>query len=193
VREEGATNMIEGHGKLRAELSRLTDSTPDDVVGEERVAAWLHQQIQKVAELKDRYPHGISLEIPWSAEITEANCYIYALGLTPDAIAEWRYLEIQPDTAFVCSILSMLLVEKFFEDATDGDLVIYFDNKGKPRHAGRYRDTKVISKWGNGATHIWKLDLWEAPSDYGNTARVFWPLATEQATTAYVEWAKRQW
>jgi hypothetical protein len=69
--------------------------------------------------------------------------------------------------------------------------VIYFYNES-PRHAGKFSNYKVISKWGDGVTQIWKHGLWEVPSDYGDTVRVFRPLSEEQAVEAYIEWAKAQ-
>jgi hypothetical protein len=183
--------MAEGHGELRAKLSRLINDVPDDVVGEERVAAWLHLQIQKISELSTKYAHGISVEVPWDKEITGLNCYMHALGLSPDAISEWRWPDINLDTPFVSSLLGTILVEKPLEEATNGDIVLYFE-KETPRHAGKFYNDKVISKWGDGVTHIWKHGLWEVPSDYGDTVHVFRPLSEEQAVEAYIEWARAQ-
>jgi hypothetical protein len=111
--------MVQGDSELRAELSRLTNP-PNDVVGEASVAAWLHLQIQKISELITKYSHGVSVEVPWSKEITGLNCYMHALGLSPDAISNWRWPDIQPDTPFVKSIIGTILVEKPLEEATDG-------------------------------------------------------------------------
>ena len=94
------------------------------------------------------------------------------------------------DTPFR-GIVANVLVEKPLTQATDGDIVIYFD-KERPRHAGRFSDNKVISKWGDGATNIWKHELWEVPSDYGDTARAFQPPSPGAATKMYIAWAKDQ-
>jgi hypothetical protein len=95
--------------------------------------------------LTKKYSHGISVEVPWSEEITELNCYMYALGLRPDAISNFRWPDIQPDIAFVRSILGTILVEKPLGEAADGDIVIYFYNES-PRHAGKFSNDTVISK-----------------------------------------------
>ena len=183
--------MRAGDNALRTELSRIINCSPVDVVGEERVGAWLRLQVQKISTLNEKFPHSILIETPWSNDITGLNCYMHALGLNPEAIKDWRWPGIQPDTPFVGSIVDNLLVEKSLSEATDGDIVIYFD-KERPRHAGRFSDKKIISKWGDGATNIWKHDLWEVPSDYGGTARAFRPLSEEQAAEAHIEWAKAQ-
>jgi hypothetical protein len=114
---------------------------------------------------------------------------MHALGLDPKEIEDWRWPGIEPDTPFVEAIVNNLLKEKPLGEATDGDIVIYFE-KERPRHAGRFSNNKIISKWGDGATNIWRHALWEVPSDYGDTVRVFRPLSEEEAVAVYREWAE---
>jgi hypothetical protein len=97
--------MGAGDRELRTELSRIINCSPDNVVGEERVGEWLRLQVQKISALSRKIPHSILIETPWSNDITGLNCYMLALELKPDAIKNWRWPGIQPDTPFVRSIL----------------------------------------------------------------------------------------
>jgi len=184
--------MVDEH-ELRVELSRLTNHSPEDVLGLEKVRGWLQQQIQEISELSEKCPHSITLNTFWNPEISETNCYMQALDLLPQDISEWRYLEIQPDAPFICHLLEKILIERDIDEAVDGDVIVYFDDTGKPRHAGKSIAGRVISKWGDGCTHIWTHGLWEVPNDYGNLVRFFQPLRRDQVVAAYIEWAKSQW
>jgi hypothetical protein len=160
---------MEENPVLRAELSRLTAESPNDVIGHSMVRAWLEKQIQEVIRLRPRYPHDIEVEVRWTPAITNLNCYMYALRINDDAIAEWRFPGAQPDTRFILDMLgSRMLRKKPLAKAGAGDIAVYFEPSGRPRHAGIFHDNKIISKWGNGATHIWRHGMWEVPSDYGN-------------------------
>ena len=71
-------------------------------------------------------------------------------------------------------------------DVKNGDIVIYFDEK-TPKHAGKYVDRKVISKWGI-KSHAWRHGLFELPIKYGDRVKYYAKVSREDCLTAYKQW-----
>jgi hypothetical protein len=176
--------------ELRDELQRLT--IPPDDAGLE----WLKTQIELIEALKTRHPHGIALHTAWNSDLTDVNCYMFALGLAPNEIKNWRDVGIQPDTktGFIGRLLESKILTSCASGAMPQDgLVFYFTAEGRPMHAGRCADGVVISKWGDRCTHIWRHGLWEVPSSYGETVQFFETPSPGDVAKAYITWAKAKW
>jgi hypothetical protein len=82
-----------------------------------------------------------------------------------------------------------LLAEVTVADARDGDLVFYFGDDGRFKHAGVCRDNgQVVSKWGIG--HLHRHRLFEVPESYGTKVRFFTKLLYEEAFEHFMEFAE---
>ena len=172
--------MTSGNPELRAELQRLT--VPPDGAGME----WLDVQIQEMEELNKRIPHSVRLHTRFSEAIYDYNCFMFALGIAPEAVSDMRLGRIFPGEKFVRFLLEHGHLR---EIKTQGPIVIYFRD-GIPAHAGKHGAGNVISKWGAGGTHIWQHTLWDVPTEYGNEARSFASLPG--VVDLYLKWAAEQ-
>jgi hypothetical protein len=169
--------MTSGNPELRAELQRLT--VPPKGAGIE----WLDVQIKQMEELNGRLPHGVRLQTRFSEAIYDLNCFMFALGIAPEAVSDMRLAQIFPGQRFV----QLLLADGHLREAkADGHIAIYFRDS-IPEHAGKHEAGNVISKWGAGGTHIWRHPLWDVPAEYGNEVRLFASLPT--AVEIYRAWA----
>jgi len=178
---------------LRGELNRLT--TPDDDLNgsssDTDWNTWLEGQAESVARLNQTHPHDIRLAELGTAR-DERNCFMFALGINPDAIRDMVLFSIHPGSAFVAALIADEVLPFRSTDlasAEDGDVVVYFRD-GQPRHAGVLRSGRVISKWGAGPTSIWDHSLLEVPEAYGDEIKIYRPL--EGAESAYCDWAEGQ-
>ena len=169
--------MTNGNPELRNELQRLTE--PPDGAGTE----WRQDQIRQMEELNKRLPHSVRLYTQCSEDIFDLNCFMFALGLEPHAVADMRIGHIFPGERFVQFLLAD---EHLIETTTKPSIAIYFRD-GRPLHAGKMDANSVISKWGGGGTHIWQHDLWDVPVQYGEEVRFFANLPT--ATELFLKWA----
>ena len=172
--------MADSNPELRAELRRLTN--PPENAGLD----WLDLQIQEVEDLSKRIPHGIRLHTRSSTDIDRQNCFMCALGIKADAVADMCVGHIFPGKKFMQYLLRGVLHERK-GTPQDDDIVVYFRN-GVPEHAGIWKSGKVISKWGSGRTYIWEHALWEVSEEYGDEVRYFEALPT--AVEAYLTWAR---
>jgi hypothetical protein len=178
--------------ELRKEFDRL--ATPpgnlDGASSADTWSAWLTGQIRNVAELSNSHPHTVRLHTECSApKYEERNCFMFALDIEADAIRDKVLLSIFCGSEFVSVFVEKCRLRERTapSDAVNGDIVIYCHD-GNPKHAGKWADNRVISKWGSGPTHIWDHGVYEVPESYGDEVRVFRPV--RDATRFYVAWAK---
>ena len=84
-------------------------------------------------------------------------------------------------SAFVHWLLDKcLLAEVTQADGREGDLVFYFSDDGRFKHAGLCRGNgQVMSKWGIG--HLYQHGLFEVPESYGDKVRFFRKLSYDEA------------
>ena len=180
--------MTKGCASLRKALSRLICPPEGAEV------TWLDDQVRQLAGAKARHPHSIALHMHAMKADREGNCFMNALGIVSDDVRHLCLGRIFPGADFVASLLTSGLRTQCveFSKRVDGDVVIYFDHRGRPTHAGICAGGKVVSKWGSGLTHIWKHHIWEIPSEYGDRVEVFRPLTKAKAVSAFEEWANAQ-
>jgi len=82
-----------------------------------------------------------------------------------------------------------LLVEVTAPNAREGDIVIYFGEGGRFKHAGLSLATgRVISKWGIG--HLYQHGFFEVPESYGTTIRLFKRLSYDDAFQYFEQFAE---
>jgi hypothetical protein len=82
-----------------------------------------------------------------------------------------------------------LLAEKTREEAHEGDLVFYFDDDARFKHAGLITGgSRVLSKWGTG--HLVEHELQEVPESYGTACRFFAKPSYDEAYTAFRRFAE---
>ena len=114
---------------------------------------------------------------------------MFALGIEADAVRDKVEGEIFPGKKFVRTLVqTRFLCAKAVSPsaAAEGDILIYYRN-GEPTHAGQSASTRVISKWGSGATHIWEHPIYEVPESYGDKVLVFGQR--RDAVELYRAWA----
>lgn len=144
----------------------------------------LRKELEKIAREKDISTHpakiaALSRRFNCSLKILpdyvpmpgrNFNCYEYALGLNAvlrnstlvilselGALVDYRFINYLKELS--------LLHKRSFDDLQDGDLVIYYQGT-TAQHAGKWRNGRVISKWGSGL--IYDHELFEVPLNYGD-------------------------
>ena len=84
-----------------------------------------------------------------------------------------------------------LLAEVTQGDVREGDVVFYFSDAGRFKHAGRMLARgRVLSKWGTG--HLYEHGVFEVPESYGIVVRFFRGLSYEQAFERFVQFAEEK-
>ena len=153
--------------------------------------AWLSSQVRVVAGLANLYPHGIHLHTQCSAA-EERNCFMFAFGMSADAVRDECRGPIFPGKKFVQSLADKMLLRArsgSISHAEDGDILIYYYNS-EPEHAGIWTNKKVISKWGSGPTNIWEHNIYEVPKKYGDEVRAYCPRG--DFVKVFKDWSRSQ-
>ncbi|WP_460451593.1 hypothetical protein [Alsobacter sp. SYSU BS001988] len=162
---------------LREQLFELTESgsPPEEHVG-------------AIAQLNQRAPHSIQLEIPAAAQDPRLNCFEFALGLDPDDLKKCTDHVLFVGKEFMSEFIASLREINDRDGVPDGALVIYLDGDGAPVHAGIWRSGLVVSKWGRGNTNTWRHAIWEVPANYGSSVAFFERPASDYSLQTYREW-----
>ena len=176
---------------LRQELQRLT--TPpaclDEQSNPDAWMTWLADQIDNVIALARNFPHHIEIYERSNSSTRRLNCFAFAFGMDATTIGAGPC----PDHLFVWRLLEDHLEEKavLIDEASDDDIIIYYNSRSPthPRHAGKYRNGQVISKWGWGQTHTWKHPPLEVPEEYGDMVKVYKPISRSHTICVYEGWA----
>lgn len=169
--------------KLRSALERITT---------ELLNERLDEQVRAVEELRRSFGHSITL-----VERANADCrytcfqHAFELQVIPSPIIDICeiYGRVYPSSHFVEFLLESRLQQVASADARDRDVVIWSDND-VVRHAGRFVEGRIVSKWGTG--HLWRHDLFEVPSAYGDTVIFCRPLTSADSLDAFVAFARRE-
>lgn len=144
--------------------------------------------------LASEIPHTIKVAPnPYEDKVplSRYTCFVHVLKLARCGpyirIAE-RNREVFAGSDFINSLIeSGDLKEVEDNSATDGDLVIYFQD-GVPTHAGILASGRVRSKWGVGLFH--EHDFWEVPKSYGEKIRFFRPISREETIARFLAYAR---
>ena len=174
-----------GNFELRCRLQKITDNTP------------VYQQQRLISELASTCLHSIRrLD---DAQVEKWNCFAYAFNL----VVSDRYQRIAwadrrgGNNIFFASsefarflLQSEVLVEIEEGEAQPGHVVIYLNNEGNWKHAGKIfsSDKRVKSVWGIG--HFWEHGLWEVPESYGNTVSFYHETPTADAERVFLQFCK---
>jgi hypothetical protein len=165
---------------LRAELQRITETAG-------------FNQVADVAALSKTHPHSIAFVTDASEQPHGYNCFMFALGLAvlPDHLAALaaRHDAAFPGADFVAGLVERGLQPITADEAADGDLVLYSDERGRPAHAGIVQGRLVVSKWGEG--HIWKHPVFEIPASYGVEVRVYRRITRDEALGLFEAFARQ--
>lgn len=145
--------------KLRARLQEITSN--DNIDGHPLA----------IETLRVELPHSIRL-VSLAGQAHPQNCFEWALGLNHE-LAHWvgdcRLPVLYAGSKFVQELIPSL-VQVSDNCANEGDLVLYLD-RGIPTHAGLFKESEVISKWGSG--HTYQHGQLEVPESYGTTIRIY--------------------
>lgn len=151
---------------------------------------------QIIAELASSHPHSIRRLLD---EARGYRCFVHAFDLVgshgyqliagADAAAGREVFFAGSEFArFLME--TGTLVEISEDEVLPGDVVIYLDDKGAPKHAGKTasEDKRIKSKWGGGL--FLEHGLWEVPESYGNTVRFYRAIPADKAEQAFLEFAR---
>jgi hypothetical protein len=162
-----------------------------------------------MTEVEDGTQHPVLLEaltreFPNTIQIVHSpyllaryTCLVYAFGFTEQpeyvAIASRPFNRVayaSPD--FAHWLLDRYLLEEISpEDVSQGDLVFFFNDEGRLRHAGlNLSNGRVLSKWGLG--YLYSHATFEVPDSYGNIVRYFRQLTLENALRHFKTFAREQ-
>jgi hypothetical protein len=128
--------------------------------------------------------------------IQRYTCVVHVLEFTekPEfvAIASRGFNFVIAGPAFLHWLLEQgLLAEVAEADACEGDLVLYFDQGGRIKHAGLdRRNGRVESKWGKGG--LFQHGVFEVPTSYGTTVKLFRRIPWEEALEYFRRYAKEK-
>ncbi len=163
-------------------MQKIVDQNKDEDVG---------NQIVLVSDLEKTIPHTIKIEREAKQGEDASwryNCFTYAFNLLDsqeflDIIQQYPYLFA--DSSYVSYLIERHLTSVDENKVRDGDYVIYFLH-GEPKHAGRIRNNKIVSKWG--MYHLWEHGFWEVPAEYGDEIHFFKKIPVEECVSAFKTW-----
>lgn len=147
-----------------------------------------------LAALTRDYPNTIAL-LESDHLIRRYTClmHVFEFEEKPDyaAIATHGRGEIFAAGAFAHWLIDNgLLVEVAQAKAREGDIVFYFNDNGRFKHAGLFAaNGRVLSKWGIG--HLYEHGLFEVPESYGTSVRFFRRLSYEEAFDHFLRFAEK--
>lgn len=187
---------MSGSRKIR----EIIDEILSDGSQRERAKKSSYNQIETqrmtLDDLKNNFPEDIKIEHDMEQSDIVINCYAFALGLKDSA--KYKELCRRTHNSIQSECISYLLSQGHLqEDETPskGCIVIYFNEKGKPKHAGilekdgNDNDRMIRSRWGNfGAIVTHKV--WDVPTMYGIEVKYYHPLTSEEAENYFGEFLK---
>jgi hypothetical protein len=147
--------------QFRERLQKITTDRSSDL--------WLAD----IEQLRREFPHNIrSIEVKLNRGF---NCFAFALGLTSSgpyfAIAsESEFPNVHANSKFMRWFLNEKQPKGIEQLNGVESVIIYFDGS-EPKHAGRFRNGRALSKWGSGPW--FEHDIFEVPRDYGDTVKYF--------------------
>jgi hypothetical protein len=155
---------------LRQDLQRITDQ----YVGNEGVP----RQPGLIEQLRSDSAHRITLEkpaVPGRPETFNFTCYQFALDIKDSAeirsIAHKSgHCDAKVGNRFAYWLVREKLIERPHENVSDGDLIVYLDDR-RAKHAGVVRGDRIVSKWGT--SHMWQHAIHEVPGSFGDEVRFF--------------------
>jgi hypothetical protein len=166
----------------------------------------LRKQLQEMTEVEDVTRHPallaeITRNCPNTIALLESayplkryTCAMHVFDFTekPEyvAIAARGFNRVFAGGAFVHGLIDKgLLDEVAPAEAREGDLVVYFNDEARFKHAGlSLGNNRVMSKWGTG--HLFEHDLFEVPESYGTKVRFFKKLPYEAACKYFRRFAQ---
>jgi hypothetical protein len=134
------------------------------------------------------------LDSPYPIE--RYTCFVHVFEFTekPEyaAIASRGFNVVFAGPTFAHWLLDkQLLTEVLEAEAREGDLVFYFNDEERVKHAGlNLGSHRVESKWGKG--NLFQHDLFEVPESYGVKARFFRKVPYEKAFEYFTRFAKEK-
>jgi hypothetical protein len=146
-----------------------------------------------LAALTRDYPNAITL-LDSVHPIRRYTCLMHVFDFAEkpeyEAIAARGRGQIYAASAFAHWLLDRgLLVELPQANVREGDLVFYFDDDGRFKHAGLcLTNGRLVSKWGIG--HLYEHGLFEVPESYGTKVRFFRKFSSEEAFEHFLRFAE---
>ena len=144
-----------------------------------------------IAALAIEHPHTIKCLTHPTGKIDGFTCVMHALGI--EFSSEYADLvKRMPTSIFASTNFVHFLMHKGelveASKAASGLLIAYLDGD-RVKHIGRLTtEERVISKWGTG--HLYEHPVWEVPLQYGNSVRLYSPMAPDLVIAQFVEYAK---
>lgn len=182
---DGNMGNLKNDYELRRKIQEITDKYIGHAV---------EKQKELIAQLSSEHTHSILLikeAIPGDPSTFQYTCHMYTfdlIGLSEVEKIAAEHEDIFPGSDYVeFMITNKYLREKTWEEAKDGDVIIYFDN-GKPSHSGKIYRNRIISKWG--LANTWEHDIYEVPISYGEQFKIYSSIEQDSSLQAFIEYAK---
>ena len=177
--------------ELRHRLQAITDTAAQQGMSFDELE-------QMIAGLASTHPHAIRR---LSDEARGYRCFVHALELVGSRkyqLIAGADADAGRETFFAGSEFARFVVESGTlvqisgDEALPGEAVIYFDDQGVPKHAGKIvsEEKRIKSKWGGGL--FLEHGLWEVPESYGNAVRFYRRLRAEKAEETFLEFGRSQ-
>jgi hypothetical protein len=166
----------------------------------------LRKRLQGITEVEDASQQAILLdtltrECPNEIELLESpypieryTCLMHVFEFTDSpeyaAIASRGFNVVYASPTFAHWLLDHSFLDEIPpEEVEKGDLVFYFSEDGRIKHAGLVvGDNRVESKWGLG--HLFQHGLFEVPESYGTRVRFFKKIDYDTASGHFRRFAK---
>lgn len=172
-----------GDVTLRKKLEEMTNADTEQ------------QYMELLAAAVKNHPNAVIL-INSEHPIRRYTCLVYVFGFTEHP----EYTDIArsgfngeyagPDFAH-WMINHRLLTEISETEVRPGDMVFYFNDEGRLKHAGIYLGrNRIQSKWGKG--HLFEHDLFAVPESYGRTVKYFRKIPFEDALKSFKQFAREK-
>ena len=152
-------------------------------------------QITLISNLSKEFNHSIILkkEANLSNESSwRYNCFTYAFNLLNSSefldITE-RYPFLFAEPRYASYLINNYLCKISETEAVNEDYIIYFHEK-MPKHAGKYFNGKIISKWGH--FHLLEHEIYEVPSSYGDEIQFFKKISVPECVSAFKQWVDKE-
>ncbi len=153
------------------------------------------RNIALVAAAGKQFPHSI-VSLPSAYDLFQYTCLVHALDFTNKgdylAISTLRGHDVFAGKEFAQWLLGRgQLVAVAANQASPDALVIYLNDAGTFEHVGILRPGgRVESKWGQ--LGLYEHNLFEVPSNYGNTVRYLEPISYCVAIKLFYNFAKEK-
>ncbi|MBN1383605.1 MAG: hypothetical protein JW983_01820 [Elusimicrobia bacterium] len=162
------------------------------------------QAILELCKTYDPFIRVVREAINGKPETFRYNCFMYAFNINHEnqnnrimQILKQEFDKNKETEIFVADkFVKFCLSRKYlckisFNKIKNDDIIIYFDKNSVPKHAGKVKNGRVISKWGAGG-NLYEHSIWVVPIKYGTHVKYFKEISEENSEKYFIEYAETQ-